>query len=166
MTETVIIAPARMSADNPAWLRLKAAAPSLQLLQGQDGSIQDPDAHEAATGYVAAIVECLRTSPPCSRTTPPTSRQSSPTSGLGRGGFAIPDFLASLLAFQPQQQRQDGLQHLVVFPMYTQNGSSNRLVEAVLIEVIWPEFIAELEAGRLLQQAVRAHPLRGLHAGL
>jgi hypothetical protein len=31
--------------------------------------------------------------------------------------------------------------------MYTQNGSSNRLVEAVLIEVIWPEFIAGLEAG-------------------
>jgi hypothetical protein len=31
--------------------------------------------------------------------------------------------------------------------MYTQNGSSNRLVEAVLIEVIWPEFIAGLEQG-------------------
>ena len=31
--------------------------------------------------------------------------------------------------------------------MYTQNGSSSRLVEAVLIEVIWPEFIGGLEAG-------------------
>jgi hypothetical protein len=31
--------------------------------------------------------------------------------------------------------------------MYTQNGSSSRLVEAVLIEVIWPEFIAGLEEG-------------------
>ena len=31
--------------------------------------------------------------------------------------------------------------------MYTQNGNPNRLVEAVLIEVIWPDFIAELEAG-------------------
>ena len=59
----------------------------------------------------------------------------------------MPDFLDSLLAFQPQQHRVDGLQHLVVFPMYTQNGSPDRLVEAVLIEVIWPEFIAELEAG-------------------
>ena len=54
---------------------------------------------------------------------------------------------SSLLEFQPQEQRRDGLQHLVVFPMYTQNGSSNRLVEAVLVEVIWPEFIAGLEAG-------------------
>ena len=59
----------------------------------------------------------------------------------------MPDFLDSLLAFQPQQHRVNGLQHLVVFPMYTQNGSSSRLVEAVLIEVIWPEFIAGLEAG-------------------
>jgi len=31
--------------------------------------------------------------------------------------------------------------------MYTQNGSSSRLVEAVLLEVIWPEFVAALEAG-------------------
>ena len=59
----------------------------------------------------------------------------------------MPDFLDSLQAFQPQQHRVNGLQHLVVFPMYTQNGSSNRLVEAVLIEVIWPEFIAGLEEG-------------------
>jgi hypothetical protein len=29
--------------------------------------------------------------------------------------------------------------------MYTQNGSANRFVEAVLVEVIWPEFIDELE---------------------
>ena len=31
--------------------------------------------------------------------------------------------------------------------MYTQNGSTNRCVEAVLFEVIWPEFIADLDAG-------------------
>ena len=57
----------------------------------------------------------------------------------------MPDFLDSLVAFQPQQHRVDGIRHLVVFPMYTQNGSPNRFVEAVLVEVIWPEFIAELE---------------------
>ena len=62
-------------------------------------------------------------------------------------GFGVPDFYDSLMAFQPQQHRVDGIRHLVVFPMYTQNGSANRLVEAVLVEVIWPEFIAELEAG-------------------
>jgi hypothetical protein len=31
--------------------------------------------------------------------------------------------------------------------MYTQNGSRNRQVEALLVEVIWPEFVAHLEAG-------------------
>jgi len=62
-------------------------------------------------------------------------------------GFQIPDFLDSLNQFQPQQHRVDGLRHLVVFPMYTQNGSRDRHVEAALVEVIWPEFIAQLEAG-------------------
>ncbi len=61
--------------------------------------------------------------------------------------FGVPDFLDSLMAFQPQQTRVDGIRHLVVFPMYTQNGSSDRLVEALIVETIWPEFIAALEAG-------------------
>ena len=63
-------------------------------------------------------------------------------------GFVDPaSVFDALVEFQPQQHRIDGLQHLVVFPMVTQNGSSDRLVEAVLVEVIWPEFVAELEAG-------------------
>ncbi len=57
----------------------------------------------------------------------------------------MPDFRASLGAFQPQQHRVDGLRHLVVFPMVTQNGSPDRLLEALLIDVIWPEFIDALE---------------------
>ncbi|MBC7289772.1 MAG: hypothetical protein H5T83_00370, partial [Actinotalea sp.] len=62
-------------------------------------------------------------------------------------GMGVPDFLDSLVAFQPQLQRVDGMQHLVVFPMYTQNGSPDRHLEAVLLEVRWPDFVAELEAG-------------------
>ena len=31
--------------------------------------------------------------------------------------------------------------------MYTQNGSADRLVEAVVFDVIWPDFVAELEKG-------------------
>ena len=59
----------------------------------------------------------------------------------------MPDFYDSVVAFAPAQQRVDGLPHLVVFPMYTQNGNPGRQVEAVLLEVIWPDFVAELEAG-------------------
>ncbi len=64
------------------------------------------------------------------------------------GGLGVPDFLDSLIEFQPQLHRVDGVRHLVVFPpMYTQNGSPDRHVEALVVETIWPEFIAALEAG-------------------
>jgi hypothetical protein len=59
--------------------------------------------------------------------------------------FGVPDFHDTLVAFHPEHHRENGLRHLVLFPMYTQNGSPDRLVEAVLIEVVWPEFIATLE---------------------
>src|SRR5690606_39487996 len=62
-------------------------------------------------------------------------------------GFGVPDFLDSLLKFDPASHRIDGLRHLVVFPMYTQNGSTDRHVEALIIEVVWPDFVADLEAG-------------------
>ena len=66
---------------------------------------------------------------------------------MGGGGFGVPDFLDSLVAFHPERHRVDGLTHLVVFPMYTQNGSPDRHLEAVLLQVIWPEFIVDLEGG-------------------
>lgn len=62
-------------------------------------------------------------------------------------GLGVPDFLDSLNVFHPDAQRIDGLEHLVVFPMYTQNGNPNRNVEAVWIRVVWPEWLAELERG-------------------
>ena len=61
------------------------------------------------------------------------------------GAFDVPDFLDSLLAFQPAAGRADGLQHVVVFPMYTQNGNPDRNLEAVALRMVWPEWLAELE---------------------
>ncbi len=63
-------------------------------------------------------------------------------------GYGVPDFLDSLNAFHPDTQRVDGLEHLVVFPMYTQNGNPNRNLEAVWIRTVWPEWLAHLESGR------------------
>ncbi len=60
----------------------------------------------------------------------------------------MPDFLDSLLAFRPELHRVDGLEHLVVFPMYTQNGNPDRNFEAVVVRVVWPDFVAGLEATR------------------
>jgi hypothetical protein len=148
MTETLITAPTGITAENQDWLRLKAAASSLQSLQIKDGSIPDAGAHAEASRHVSDIVEAVRVlAPAFPHDAAYLDAVCADFSTWEANGFNVPDFLSSLLAFQPQEQRRDGLQHLVVFPMYTQNGSSNRLVEAVLIEVIWPEFIAGLEAG-------------------
>ena len=148
MTVTVTGAPPRITAENPTWLRLRSAAESLQSLQIQDGSVPDEGHHAAAALEVAAITESLaELAPLFPHDAAYLDAVVADFRAWAAGGFGVPDFLGSLLAFQPQLQRQDGLQHVVIFPMYTQNGSSSRLVEAVLIEVIWPDFVAGLEAG-------------------
>ena len=133
-------------ATSPAWLRLKSAATSLQASQAQDGSIPVAAAHADAAAHVGLIAAAI------DELAPLFPHDAAYLAAVNRDftrwsteGFGVPDFFDSLMAFQPQQQRADGIRHLVVFPMYTQNGSANRFVEAVLIEVIWPEFIDELE---------------------
>lgn len=148
MTMTATTTATRIAADNPDWIRLKSAASSLQRLQIQDGSVPDPSDHAEASrhvGFIVAAIETLASALPHD-----AQYLQALTVDFDRwrnSGFGVPDFLDALLAFQPQEHRQNGLQHLVVFPMYTQNGSSSRLVEAVLMEVIWPDFIAGLESG-------------------
>jgi hypothetical protein len=63
-------------------------------------------------------------------------------------GLGVPDFLDSLSRFHPSQGRADGRGHLVVFPMYTQNGNPDRNLEALLIHEAWPAWLADLEATR------------------
>ena len=143
---TQVVEDGRPVEQQPAWLALKGAAIALQAMQAQDGSIPDAADHDAARGHVATLTAAIRALAPLF----PHDEEYLAASviDLGRwadGGFAVPDFLDSLVAFQPQRDRIDGLAHLVVFPMYTQNGSRNRFFEAVLCEVIWPEFVAELE---------------------
>ena len=138
---------ARDVAAHPAWLRLKAAAVALQPLQVKDGSVPEEGDKEAAKGHIGDLVDAIVELAPLF----PHDRAYLDALVVdfrrwSDGGLGVPDFLDSLNAFQPQQHRTDGLGHLVVFPMYTQNGSTNRLVEAVLVEVIWPDFIGELEA--------------------
>ena len=143
-----------------SWLSLKAAATALQSLQAQDGSIPPStssgtgassgagDPHTRAREHVSAITTAIEELRP--RFPHDDAYLAASVRDFERWdaeGFGVPDFLDSLVAFQPQQHRVDGIRHLVVFPMYTQNGSSNRFVEAVLVEVIWPDFIAQLEAG-------------------
>jgi hypothetical protein len=133
-------------AQHPAWLRLKAAAMQLQAVQVQDGSIPDASAHADASTAVSTLTAAIdELAPLFPHDAAYLAAVVTDFERWAAGGFAVPDFYDSLVTFQPQQSRADGIRHLVVFPMYTQNGSANRLVEAVLFEVIWPDFIAELE---------------------
>ena len=134
--------------QHPAWLRIKAAATALQPMQSKSGAIEDGADHDAARGRVADLVEGIREiAPEFPHDAAYLAQAAVDFERWAAEGFGVPDFFDALVEFQPQQHRVDGLQHLVVFPMVTQNGSSDRLVEAVLVEVIWPEFIADLEAG-------------------
>lgn len=132
--------------DTAAWSELKAACGAIASLQVRDGSLA-PDADVAAAREqlerAVTAIEALAPAFPHD-----AAYLDALVADLRRwadDGFGVPDFLDSLVAFQPQQQREDGVRHLVVFPMYTQNGSPDRHLEAVLVEVIWPQFIAELE---------------------
>ena len=132
--------------SDAAWLRLKESATKLQALQVKDGSVPEesdkPEASALVDGIVESIVELA----------PRFPHEAAYLEALQADfrkwqaeGLGVPDFLDSLVAFQPQEHRVDGIRHLVVFPMYTQNGSSDRHVEALIVEAIWPEFIARLE---------------------
>ncbi len=56
-----------------------------------------------------------------------------------------PDFAASLDAFRPERERRDGVEHLVVFPLYTPNASPDTRFEALIVRTPWPAFVADLE---------------------
>ncbi len=144
--EPEVVEDAAIAETSAAWKQLKSAAISLRELQIKDGSV--PAEHDAARAHVAAITAAIRALAPAF----PHDAEYLAASVVdferwADAGFGAPDFLDSLMAFQPQQHRVDGIRHLVVFPMYTQNGSNDRLVEALIVQAIWPEFIAELEAG-------------------
>ncbi|MEF3404536.1 DUF6421 family protein [Agromyces sp. CCNWLW203] len=131
-----------------AWLRLKESATALQSLQVKDGSVPEASDRDAASELVDAIVESIEALAP--RFPHEAEYLAASVVDFRRWqaeGFGVPDFLDSLVVFQPQRHRIDGIRHLVVFPMVTQNGSPDRHVEALVVETIWPEFIAELEAG-------------------
>lgn len=130
----------------PAWHTLKDAVVELRPMQAKDGSIAE--SHERATALVTTIVDAVAELTP--RFPHDADYLDTVIKDLRRwadGGFVIPDFLDSVNAFHPDRDRVDGREHLVLFPMYTQNGNPDRNVEAVLIQVVWPDFIADLEAG-------------------
>ena len=135
--------------EHPAWLQAKSAAEAIRPFQASDGSIPDASDHHTAANNARLLAAAARD---LAETLPHESDYliavANDIESWVDSGFATPDFFTSLDAFHPDQSRVDATALVVIFPMYTQNGSTNRLMEAVLCEVIWPEFIADVEANR------------------
>ncbi|MDR8414333.1 GldG family protein [Nonomuraea sp. 3-1Str] len=125
---------------------LKAAVEELRPLQVKDGSVpEDKERAKELVGVIAARVAEL--APHFPHDAAYLQAVQDDLAAWSRQDLGVPDFLASLELFHPDTQRTDGLEHLVVFPMYTQNGNPNRNLEAVWLRTIWPGWLAELEAG-------------------
>ncbi|MFF4604787.1 DUF6421 family protein [Streptomyces sp. NPDC001339] len=139
--------------DHPAWPALKDAVETIRPWQSKDGSIDlGADGAPAAEAVRAQVERMTRAVEQLAPLLPHNAAyHQALVTDLRRwadDGFGVPDFLDSLLAFQPAQRRADGLQHLVLFPMYTQNGNPDRNFEAVVLRMVWPDWLAELERSR------------------
>ncbi|MFF2654886.1 DUF6421 family protein [Streptomyces sp. NPDC058045] len=139
--------------EHPAWPRLKEAVETIRPWQEKDGSIdftaEGAPEQAAAAEAVDRVIAALRElAPLLPHDAAYHQALAADLRAWAEGGFAVPDFLDSLLAFQPAAHRRDGLQHLVVFPMYTQNGNPDRNLEAVVLRMVWPDWLAELERTR------------------
>ncbi|MFF9064398.1 DUF6421 family protein [Streptomyces sp. NPDC014891] len=139
--------------DHPAWPELKNAVEEFRTWQSADGSIDFE--REGAPARALAELTLDRVAAAVEQLSPLVPHDDAYHRALvadlrqwAASGFAVPDFLDSLLAFQPAADRVDGLQHLVLFPMYTQNGNPDRNLEAVVLRMVWPEWLAELERTR------------------
>ncbi|MFD0478194.1 DUF6421 family protein [Nonomuraea thailandensis] len=139
----------RAGAETKAALfaRLKEAVEELRPLQVKDGSVPAED-KERAKALVERVKE--RVGEISGYFPHDAAYLQAVQDDLGKWAaqdLGVPDFLDSLDLFHPDTQREDGLEHVVVFPMYTQNGNPLRNLEAVWIRTIWPGWLAELEAG-------------------
>jgi len=131
--------------EHPAWTDLVDAVEALRPLQATDGSVVG-DASVASDCIERIVVDLGHLAPLVPHQSDYLAACIADFRSWRDGGLGVPDFLDSLQLFHPDEQRRDGVEHLVVFPMYTQNGNPDRNVEAVVVRTVWPDWIAELEA--------------------
>ena len=130
----------------PAWVRLRDETNALALLQAPDGSLLGEADRDAARGHVERIAEAIEHLKP--RFPHDESYLTAAVEDLRAWDFGKPDFTRALGEFRPELARTNGIEHLVLFPMYKQNGSRDTCFEALIVNVPWPDWIAELERTR------------------
>lgn len=137
------------AANAEAWQALKTATNSLRALQKSDGALADAASREAAAGYVREMCAQVRALLPHFQHDADYLRDLIvDLEQWAMSGFGKPDFTRALASFRPETARRDGLEHLVIFPLYTPNGSSETRFEALIVRVPWPAWLAELERTR------------------
>jgi len=134
--------------SSPSWAAITRGCAALRMVQIKDGSVPEVTDHRAASDAVVSLIEAVSTlAPHLPHHWDYLGALCSDLRAWADAGFGVPDFYESLALFHPEKIRRDGAVHLVIFPMYTQNGSTSRFFEAVLCETIWPEFVGRLEEG-------------------
>ncbi len=134
-------------AQSAAWLDLKEQVNALRDLQSPDGSIAEDPARGQAADLVAGILADLE------ELRPAFDHQHAYFDQVELdlrawldAGCPKPNFSASLAAFTPERSRLDGLESLVLFPLYTPNNSLHTRFEAMIMRVPWPAWLDRLEA--------------------
>jgi hypothetical protein len=129
----------------PHWARLRGVVNTLRAIQRTDGSVEMHN-HENASKLVSAITgEIAELAPAYPHQAEYLAQVPQDLTAWEGNGFGRPDFAASLALFRPELHRRDGLEHLVVFPMYTPNASLDVRFEALRIRTLWPDWLAGLE---------------------
>jgi len=149
VSETAGARPTHDAISHPAWTRLRDECNRLAALQAPDGSLAAGAQAATAGRHIDSMIEAVQELAPLF---PHQEAQLAATVEdlrlWWRGGCGTPDFTRSLAAFRPELERRDGIEQLVVFPMYKQNGSPDTCFEALIVRVPWPDWIAELERTR------------------
>lgn len=135
------------TSTDPHWLKLQETVEALRPLQEKDGSI-DLTVHteSTATALVDSVLACIDgLAPRFSHQAEYLAAVKVDIENWRIGGFKVPDYYDSLQLFRPDLNRNNGVETLAVFSMYTQNGNPNRNVEALIINTFWPDWLAAKE---------------------
>ncbi|MFM7088580.1 MAG: DUF6421 family protein [Candidatus Paceibacterota bacterium] len=129
-----------------AWSNLKESVTRVQHLQNDDGEIIDNDSKNIASVEVDNIKLSLNElSNVFSHDKSYLSAVCADLDKWVASSFGKPDFLDSLQLFRPESDRVSQLEHIVLFNMYTQNGSKKKQLEAVYFKVVWPDWVEVIE---------------------
>jgi hypothetical protein len=133
--------------DDAAWTLLRDHTNSLATLQSPDGSLAgDPVLAGQHVERISAAIDVL--APRFPHQADYLQAAISDLRSWASDGFGRPDFSAALECFRPERRRENGIENLVFFPMYKQNGSRDTCFESLIIRVPWPDWIAALERTR------------------